>query len=224
MKLTLKAADVCPPEVETLLRTLAARGFFERGLLIGSWAFPIYQRALGIDYPLKTFDIDFALDKAALRPTFDLDESLRSMGCLPLDDHQTGLRKYAWAGFEVEFLVHRAGGRDVAKTDIRGLNVTAIPLPFLSLLFHRPITADLGGFEIRVPQAESFFLHKLVVAQRRRKAVKKANDLAQCRALIPRLDRQLLAAAVADFKASLKTRRQIRLSCEEIGFPPQFMN
>ena len=54
MRLTLRASDVYPPEVETLLRTLAARGFFERGLLIGGWAFPIYQRALGIDYPLKT--------------------------------------------------------------------------------------------------------------------------------------------------------------------------
>jgi len=69
------------------------------------WAFPVYQRALGIDYPLKTFDIDFALEKSSSYPTFDLDESLRTMGCLPLDDHQTGLRKYTWAGFEVEFLV-----------------------------------------------------------------------------------------------------------------------
>jgi len=223
VKLTLKASDVYPPGVETLLRTLAARGFFERGLLIGSWAFPIYQRTFGIDYPLKTFDIDFALDKAALRPTFDLDEALRTMGCLPLDDHQTGLRKYAWAGFEVEFLVHRAGGRDVAKTDIHGLNVTAIPLPFLSLLFHHPVTVDLGDFAIRVPEAEAFFLHKLVVAQRRRKPVKKANDLAQCRALVPRLDHQLLADAAAHFKGSLKTRRQIRVSCEEIGFSPHFL-
>ena len=223
MRLTLRASDVYPPEVEILLRTLAARGFFERGLLIGGWAFPIYQRALGIDYPLKTFDIDFALDKASSHPTFDLDESLRTMGCLPLDDHQTGLRKYTWAGFEVEFLVHRAGGRDVAKTDILGLNISAVPLPFLSLLFHHPLTVDLGGCEIRVPEAESFFLHKLIVAQRRRKAVKKANDLAQCRALIPKLDHQLLADVVAELKASLKTRRQIRLSCEEIGFPPHFI-
>lgn len=51
--------------VHTLLRELSRVGFFEHGLLIGSWPMVVYAKVYGLTYSLRTNDIDFAVVEAA---------------------------------------------------------------------------------------------------------------------------------------------------------------
>ena len=62
----IQHAEIFPLEIHELLRSLYESGFFSHGLLTGSWIFPLYEKAFKIRYPLKTFDIDFAVNSASL--------------------------------------------------------------------------------------------------------------------------------------------------------------
>ena len=61
MQVAIKYKDIFPDQVRELLRALYSVGFFEESMLIGSWAMPLYQEAFGINYILRTMDIDFAV-------------------------------------------------------------------------------------------------------------------------------------------------------------------
>jgi len=50
-----------PAQIKDVLGILDESGFFEDGLLVGSWVFPFYKEVFGIEYVLRTDDVDFAL-------------------------------------------------------------------------------------------------------------------------------------------------------------------
>lgn len=165
----IQKPEIFPPEIHQLLHTLHDSGFFSNGLLTGSWIFPLYEHAFGIRYPLKTFDIDFAINLTS--PTslnaFDLEKILNNLGYVTLFDYRTGLRKYSKKGFEIEFLVQRRRSRDKDYIPLKQLNVTATPLPFLDILFQAILVVNLGNYKVKIPSPEAFFIHKLIIAQRR---------------------------------------------------------
>ena len=223
MEIALKGKAPFPEDVERLLLSLSKAGFFEHGLLVGSWVFPLYREIFNLSYALRTFDIDFAVETISPRHphSVDLERVLADLGYLPVPDYRTGLRKFAKGGFEIEFLVHRKGGREVDKVSLKHLNITAIPLPFVNVLFHSPILADFGKYKVRVPCPETLFVHKLFVAQKRVRGIKTENDLAQCKILCARLDDHKLVEIMESQKISKKTRSLIIASCQAIDFPPQ---
>jgi len=104
-------AEIFPLEIHELLHTLYESSFFSHGLLTGSWIFPLYENVFKIRYPLKTFDIDFAVNLASLGSlkSVDLEKALNALGYVTVFDYRTGLRKYSKEGFEIEFLVQRRG-------------------------------------------------------------------------------------------------------------------
>jgi hypothetical protein len=53
-----------PLPIGDLLRSLSEVGFFDRSLLIGSWAMVLYQELYGVPYVLRTLDVDFAVHLA----------------------------------------------------------------------------------------------------------------------------------------------------------------
>jgi hypothetical protein len=59
--INLKNKNIFPAEVIDLLKALHQVGFFDESMLIGSWVMPLYHEAFGIDYTLRTLDIDFAV-------------------------------------------------------------------------------------------------------------------------------------------------------------------
>lgn len=222
MEINLSGKTLFPEEVEILLSSLSSTGFFSHGLMAGSWVFSVYREVFEIDYYLKTFDIDFVVDvlSSTKGDYIDLEKVLTDLGYIPLTDYQTGLQKFSKEGFEVEFLVHRKGGKEKDKEDVKHYNITAMPLPFIDMLFNSAITVKLKNYQIRIPCPESLFLHKLIIAQRRRSLAKKENDLAQCKVLITELNMEKLNNIVRSFKFSSKTRKSIITSCESIGFSP----
>jgi len=151
----------------------------------------------------------------------DLEKVFTDLDYLLVTDYQTGLRKFTREGLEVEFLIHRKGGRDVPKIEVKHLNVSALPLPYVNILFLFPVVVDFGDYKIRIPSPEAFFLHKLIIAQKRKSEAKKENDLAQCKILSTALDSERLHQILDSLKLSGKSRRLMATSCEAINFPSQ---
>lgn len=224
MEIILKNKAIFPKNVAGILTTLSQVDFFSQGLLIGSWVMLLYKKIFKINYTLRTFDIDFALETIShTSPHFvDLEKILTDLGYVVVIDYQTGLRKFTKEGLEIEFLIHRKGGREVPKVEVNYLNITAVPLPFINVLFYFPIVVDLGGFKIRIPSPEALFLHKLVIAQKRKSEAKKENDLSQCKTLSTSVDSVRMHQLLELLKFSRKTHRLISTSCEAIDFPPPF--
>ena len=125
-EICIQNAEIFPLEIHKLLRTLYESGFFSHGLLTGSWIFPLYEYAFKIRYPLKTFDIDFAVNLASLGSlkSVDLEKALNALGYVTVFDYRTGLRKYSKEGFEIEFLVQRRDSRDADHIPIKESNIS----------------------------------------------------------------------------------------------------
>lgn len=222
MQIAVKNKNIYPPEVRELLQALYSAGFFEESMLVGSWVMPLYQEAFGIIYTLRTLDIDFAVkfihsdkDKKT-----DIEKIITGLGYIPVF-MQSGIRKYTRENFTVEFLVHRRGGRDDDVVPIKRWNVTAIPLPFIDILFGFPFITDFGNFKVRAPLPEAYFVHKLITAQRRRGEGKQDKDLEQCSIIARHINSDRLKAVVGSLKPSKKTQKAMRASCVTIDFPPQ---
>jgi hypothetical protein len=222
MRITAKNRDIFPSEVQELLQALHSVGFFEDSMLIGSWVMPLYREVFGINYTLRTLDIDFAVKFAhpGRDRRVDIEKLITNLGYLPVI-MQSGIRRFTRENFTIEFVIHRKGGRDDEIVSVKQWNITASPLPFVDLLLGFPLIADFGDFEIRVPIPEAYFVHKMITSQRRRGESKKDKDLDQCSIIAPRIDPDRLKAVVETLKISKKTQKVIRASCEAIGFPPQ---
>jgi len=154
----------------------------------------------------------------------NLEKIFIDSGYVVVTDYETGLRKFSKGGFEVEFLIHRRGGRDTQTKNINHLDITATPLPFIDILFRFPIIVSFVDHETRVPCPESLFIHKLIVAQRRTNNAKRENDFDQCRILTTILDRQMLRKIMMSMKLGRKTKGNIITSCTAIGFPPHLLD
>lgn len=213
--------DAFPEEVKELLRTLHGVGFFEDSVLVRSWVMSVYGELFGILYPLRTMDIDFGLELVAggKARRADLEKLLVGLGYLP-STSQSGVQRFTRAGFTVEFLAHRRGGRDEGALLVRAWNVTAQPLPFLDLLLKNAFWVEYSSFRVRAPWPEAFFIHKLITAQRRPEGSKREKDLEQCMAVAPKLEAERLAAVAGSLRLGKETRAGIRASCVAIGFPP----
>lgn len=213
-----------PAEILELLYLLNEVNFFQDGLLIGSWAMLFYEEVLGVKYVLRTSDIDFALIPGVLKEakTFDLEAGFKALGMEPITDRDSGLQKFLIDLYEVEFLVHRPGGREDVKL-VKKYNINAQAMPFLDILFIQPIEIEFAECRVRVPRPEALFFHKLIIAQRRLKDWKRDKDLEQCALLAEHLDPDCLLAVTRDYKMSKKTLAMVRASCDTIGFSLDFL-
>lgn len=183
---------------------------------------PIYQELYQAHYPLRTLDIDFAVHIAHLRSQMrtDLEKLITGLGFTDYIAAE-GVQKFTGVGYEVEFVTQRPGARDVGMLPVKEWNITAIPLPFIGIMVDFSETAELEGCTIRFPVPEAYFLHKLIISQRRRNDAKRHKDLDQCMVIKVVLDDNRLHAIAAAHKFGKETRRHIAMSCEAIDFPLQ---
>ncbi len=224
MQVEVKNKDLFPDAVRELLHALYTVGFFEESMLIGSWVMSLYQEEFGINYVLRTLDIDFAV-KFVHRDKnikIDLEKVITDLRYIPVI-MQSGIRRFSRENFTIEFVVQRKGERDEEVIPIRKWNITAFLLPFVEILLRFPFTADFGKFKVRAPLPEAFFIHKLIVAQRRPGESKKDKDLEQCSAIARKIDIDRLHGVIGSLKLSKKVIKTLRASCEEINIPLQML-
>lgn len=173
--------------VRRILAVFERHGLWDEGVeLIGSWCFYLYQRHLGVKpYPFKTQDIDFLLPYPYRgRTKVDLVDELKRLGFQ--HDFKPDGSIYLWnAELRIEFLIPERGrGRDTA-VEIKALAVKATPLRFVDMLLQHPISITEGSVTVSVPDPASFCLHKLLVANRRKWAEKRAKDIEQALHVAP---------------------------------------
>ena len=218
-RVTIRESGLFSETLEELLRAMGSAGFFMNGILVGSWVFVLYGSIYDIEYPIRTFDIDFAIppEMSLTRIGFDLEEVITGLGYLPVTEH-TGWRRYTKEGFGVEFITNRRGSRDGVDI-IKPWNITALRLPFLDLLFESPITVDLPGVRLRVPSPESLFLHKLIISQRRTETTKTQKDLEQCRYLAKVIEFSKVTELFQKRHWSRESRKRLEAACQKIGIP-----
>jgi hypothetical protein len=167
--------------------------WLDRVLFIGGWAHRLYRErpeAARLAYPpLRTGDVDVALDPKALERNAGIRERLAASGFREefLGDDQPPVTHYALgaevSGFYVEFLTplrggdrRRDGSRDVTQ---RIAGVTAQKLRYLDILLLEPRPVTIGEERgvplarpatILLPNPVSFIVQKLLIRSRRKKA------------------------------------------------------
>jgi hypothetical protein len=170
----------------------ALEPWLDRVLFIGGWAHRLFRErpeAARLSYaPLRTGDVDVALDPRALERDAGIRERLAASGFREefLGDDRPPVTHYSLgdeaSGFYVEFLSpllggdrRRDGSRDVTE---RIAGVTAQKLRYLDILLVEPWTVTIGEeqavplgrpAELLIPNPASFVVQKLLIAPRRRR-------------------------------------------------------
>ena len=145
---------------------------------------------------------------------------LERLGYTAVQDY-SGIETFLQGTFEVEFITHRRGGAGPLAVVIPPWKVSAQPLPFIDLLFIRPITVIIEDFSIRIPSPEALMLHKLIIAQRRAgrdKEFKKEKDLQQCSVLSDAVRTEEVFQIIKEYRLSKDSRKSMLESCEAIGY------
>jgi hypothetical protein len=199
----LKRAGVPAPEAYAgrVLETLAGAGLFESGVvLVGTLAFQLYAPIIGArlsSSALITNDADLAIARLAaprLAPPLDLGGVLRRADPSFEPEFQAEDRlpkEFRSArGFSIDVVTTK--GRSGRPLQIRSLGSAATPLSYLDYLIEDPIDVVAlygAGFRVRAPDPARYAVHKLIVAQERRRGDPKSiKDLTQARELIAALD------------------------------------
>lgn len=173
--------------IRRILEVFERHRLWDEGIeLIGSWCFLFYQRHLGVKaYPFRTQDIDFLLPYPYKgRAKVDLIHELEQLG-FRHDFKPDGSIYLMNAELRIEFMIPERGrGRDRA-VEITSLSLTAMPLRFVDMLLRHPISITEGKITVSVPDPAAFCLHKLLIANRRRRADSRQKDLEQALHVVP---------------------------------------
>lgn len=210
------------PEILSIFSSLSRAGFFDSAVLIGTWAMFIYRVVYGFEYGLRTGDIDIAIQVSLYDKNKKLKTDIRQLlidhGATVEDSYDGSLEKIITHNYYIEF-ISGAKSRFGKPLLIREWNITAQRLDFINMLLDFSICLDTDDFYIRMPTPEAFFLHKLIVANKRPDKSKRQKDLEQCSLLVDVVDGVQLERVVSSLVFSAKTRSKIKLSCEMINFP-----
>jgi hypothetical protein len=98
---------------------------------------------------------------------------------------------------KIEFLVPERGKGGLENRLVKSLGVRAIPLRFLDMLLADSIKLREAGIEVRVPKPLNYCLHKLIIAQRRKKADKREKDIQHAVYVLEILEPQEFKSALA---------------------------
>ncbi|MDX2021840.1 MAG: GSU2403 family nucleotidyltransferase fold protein [Deltaproteobacteria bacterium] len=205
------------------LASLAKHGVFTAGAtLIGSHAYGIILNRLGVrGVPYATEDIDIARNEAlafAERPSQGFLEMLKSSGIdfveVPGLDPRTPATSFKQKGrgrFHVDLLVPSRTD-DFPVVEVPELAAHATGLPYLDYLLAESQMAMLAAREgccpVRVPLAERFCVHKLLVsALRTGRDAKSQKDVFQAAVLAAALA-ELEPGALASAKEALPKRAE----------------
>ena len=232
----LKTARIPAPTLVLgrVLEVIANASLFERGVtLVGTAAYQTYAPVLGVYLPssaLKTNDVDLSLAEfVESKPDLDLEAILKRADKTfapnwKSKDQLPSIFRSA-NGFTVNLLTRYGRGR-TTPVQIPSLKCAAEALSFQEYLAEETIDAVAlygKGVLVRVPAPERYAVHKLIIAQLRKKSqsAKRRKDLMQARELIDvflETDESLLQDTLDDARERGRTwKTAINASLREIG-------
>ncbi len=208
---TLRRAGFQGPSDDAgrVLRELSKAGIFRmRACVVGTIAYQIYGPILGTRLPhvtVQTSDLDLAQFTAISlaisqdEQTPPLLEILRQADPTYRPIPRVNMPEAADAymnskGFRVEVLTENRGPEGDTPRLLPAIGTYAQPLRFLDFLIYEELPAAAlydAGILVNVPSPARYALHKLIIAQRRRKrGAKVEKDIKQADALLAVLARQ----------------------------------
>jgi len=221
------------PKPLAALATLCRHDIFEAGgVLVGTRAFEVIVNRLGIRVAVfATEDVDLARPRKltlAKPPAGGMLEILRESGIdfvdVPAFAHgapATSFKERGRSRFTFDLLVP-ASGEHIETLPVPELDAYATGLPYLRYLLTETqmgaAVSSHGVVSVRVPVAERFAVHKLIVAQLRvGRPEKSLKDLRQAAVLIAALG-ELFPGAIEEAygKTPTSSRRHLRKSLERI--------
>jgi len=171
---------------DAVIKRLHAEGVLNDMVLIGGWCLYLY-RILYKNPPeiiaLRTSDIDLLVPrKIRLSKKCDLASVLKEMGFEILHDLE-GHIKFTREDFDVEFLTPEIGAGSDKPYEFKQLNLNAQQLRYLTILQDNVITMNYQGSPVKIPNIQSFIIHKMLVINKR-KPVKRSKDIETIKALM----------------------------------------
>lgn len=174
-------------QIKDVLKVFDENDLWDEGIeLIGSWCFLFYQKHFGAkSYPLRTQDVDFLIPLPYKgQKKFDVGNALEKLG-FQYRFNPDGSIYYWTTDLKVEFLVPEHGKGVDHALSVKPLSLKATPLRFVSMLLKDPVTIRDGDITVKIPNPLNFCLHKLIIAQRRKKTDKKQKDIEQAIYTLP---------------------------------------
>lgn len=182
-----------------VLRVITDTGLNDKLVIVGSWAYWIYQNYLFktkvLPESLRTTDVDIFIPrhtkfskKLSLISVFEK-EGYRWRRAL--NDNIDKLEK---EDFKIEFLTELKGKGVERTASIKGIGINAIPIRYLTLLSDDIQKIKLyNKYIVNVPAPLDYALHKLLIAQERQVnrqtgVSKKSKDIEQGSEIIMKLD------------------------------------
>lgn len=160
-------------------------------ILVGSWCIYLYQ-----DYfdnkanlpPLRTRDLDLLFPVPfKLNHNVDLFELIKDLGFIQDYKGEQGYIIFQHPELILEFIVPARGETTNKPFPIKQLKINAQPLRFMDIPFRAPIQVLFGDVKVRTPHPADFALHKLLIAERRKKVEKTQKDINQAFAVLKAL-------------------------------------
>ena len=171
---------------DAVIKRLHDEGILKDMVLIGGWCLYLYRIHYN-DPPeiiaLRTSDIDLLVPrKIRLSKKCDLTTVLKELGFEILYDPE-GHIKFTREDFDVEFLTPEIGGGSTKPYKFNQLNLNAQQLRYLTILQDNVITMNYRGSPVKIPNVQSFIIHKILVMDKRTPD-KRTKDIETIKALM----------------------------------------
>lgn len=165
-----------------VLRRLQKAGILDDIVLIGSWTTVFYKAYFkGFQrlkkYALVTRDLDLLVDyPAKVKVRVDVPHLLEDLGFVVSFIGSRGYIHLIHPDLVVEFLTPERGRGVDGPVSLKNWGMNATALRFLHFLVKDKITVRFEDIDVVLPHPARFALHKLVVAQKRKKKDKSVKD------------------------------------------------
>ena len=148
--------------------------------IIGSWCYILYQKYLTLKkFPLRTEDLYILIPLPYKGKEFDISKFLKELG-FSINFYDDGSLFFTGFGMKIEFLSPERGKQKEKPVFVERLKITPQMLRYLDILLKESMVISIErGVKVKVPAPAAFFLHKLLVSQKRREKGKREKDLKQ---------------------------------------------
>lgn len=177
-----RAIDIQRVTVEEIIKVFSQNGI--KMTLVGSYYLPVLKENFGFNLPtIKTQDIDFLVKVPYKGKAVDIESLLRPMG-FSIAFNPDGSTYFTNGIFKVEFLTPEKGRGADKAVPVKPLNIKAMPLRYLQMLFDQQINIEKEGYTYIVPSPWVFAYHKILVSEKRKSKDKKGKDILQVNAIL----------------------------------------
>lgn len=177
-----------------VLKRLEKVSILKNVIIVGSWCLYFYKKHFFSGYDissLRTGDVDFLVPVPIdFKEKIDVPELLKDLGFVVSYLDTKGHYCLEHPDLTVEFLVPERGKGMTKPYDLPQLGMNAQALRYLDYLSEETVLISVDNFSARFPHPIRFALHKLLIAPRRTKEVKREKDLNTALELLRFYDKQ----------------------------------